>query len=243
MAKKKRTTKNAAPEEVTLTPELLGRARAAIEKLDADLPYNKAKMWFRHELGIGAGEANALQLQLRAEGFKNDDAARVFLSDTVQSFRGIVRGARTADMMTVVREDDSEKSWPLEDITYDFVLPGDVLELRPQVRYGNTPRLVRVIERTRKRWICRAVKGWKATVWQSVNPFAPVEFNVDASTRSSRAPTSATSPRATSAPSGRRTILWAKSPSRPPSTACRWNSPPKPWKRPRRFPTPSPRRT
>lgn len=182
MAKKKRTTKNAAPEEVTLTPELLGRARAAIEKLDADLPYNKAKMWFRHELGIGAGEANALQLQLRAEGFKNDDAARVFLSDTVQSFRGIVRGARTADMMTVVREDDSEKSWPLEDITYDFVLPGDVLELRPQVRYGNTPRLVRVIERTRKRWICRAVKGWKATVWQSVNPFAPVEFNVDAST-------------------------------------------------------------
>lgn len=180
MAKKKRTTKQTVPEEVTLTPELLARGRDALSGIEADLPYNKAKMWFKNTLGIGSGEANALQLQLRAEGFRADDAARVFLSEKAASFRGIVRGARSVEQMTVVREDDGEASWPLDEVTHEFVLPGDVLELRPQLRYGNTPRLVSVLERTRRRWICRAVKGWQATVWTSVNPFAPVEFNVDA---------------------------------------------------------------
>lgn len=181
MAKKRRASKRGAEAPVEITPALLEEGRTLIEKLPSDLHFNQAKQYFRRNLHLAEGEANALVVALRGEGCRTDEHARCFVSSSAQSFRAIVKGARSLEQMTVVREDDPETGWPLEELTQEALLPGDVLALRPMLRYGDTPRMVAVLERTRRRWIVRRANA-VGNLWAPVNQFAPVLFELDPQT-------------------------------------------------------------
>lgn len=174
MAKKKKNTPAAPAPMPVVTPDDLAAAKALIEGLGLDIPYSGAKRLLERELHWERSLANAVVVALHEEGFLAG-SRNYFYNPRTPALPGVVRGAREADLFTVMAQSDPEIECPVPGNL--SCLPGDTFMLRKSIHGW---RVADFVARHQSKWVCKAVmrrnRDWITVM--PINSFAPVAMSM-----------------------------------------------------------------